>query len=60
LRNKGLSLIQLTRYREAIEVFNRALVLNPKDSRARYYKGIAYAKMGNNQKAVSFLTDDLR
>ena len=60
LRNIGLSLIQLERYREAIVTFNRALDLNPKDGRARYYKGIVYAKMGNNQKAVYLLTDDLR
>jgi len=60
LRNKGLSLTHLKRYSEAITVLNRALVLNPKDSRALYYKGIVYAKMGNNQKAVYFLSDNLR
>ena len=60
LRNKGLCLTHLKRYREAITVFNRALALNPKDSQARHYKGIVYAKMGNNLKALYLLTDHLR
>jgi tetratricopeptide (TPR) repeat protein len=60
LRNKGLSLMLLERYHEAIAIFNRALKMNPEDGRARYYKGITYARMGNNQKASPLLTDDLR
>jgi tetratricopeptide (TPR) repeat protein len=39
-------------YKNAIDYLTKAIELDPKSSRAYYYRGIAYGKLGNDQQAI--------
>lgn len=50
--DKGYRLLQQKNVSGAIEVFNTAISLRPKNPRGYYYRGLAFHQDGNNQKAV--------
>ncbi len=50
--NIGNILDDMQRYNEAIEAYNRALTISPKDHMAHYNLGIAYEHAGKPEKAV--------
>ena len=49
--NKGIDLIRLKKYEEAINVFNRALKIDPGFSEAWYKKGETLNELGTNEEA---------
>jgi tetratricopeptide (TPR) repeat protein len=51
-RNRGQAYSDLGNYTQAIKDYDRAIKLNPFDTRAYVNRGVAYAELGNFQKAV--------
>lgn len=49
--NKGIEMIRLKKYEEAIDVFNRALKIDPEFSEAWYKKGETLNELGMNEEA---------
>jgi len=54
LRNKGISLVWLERYKEAIECYNRALKIKPDDYDSLRNKGIALFWLERYEEAIKF------
>ena len=54
--NQGMEKAKRGRYKEVIEDFSYALHINPIYTEARRYRGLAYSKTGDTQKAI----DDFR
>lgn len=54
LHNKGIVLIKLGKYNEAIIVFDKILSLNPKDVAGLYNKGVALDKLGKHLEAKQY------
>ncbi len=52
LLNMGGILLEAERYTEAIDAYNKALVISPKDDAALYNLGIAYRHLGKTEKAI--------
>lgn len=52
---KGVVLDKRSRYREAIEAYDRALSINPEMERAYLFKALAYKELGNTQQYVANL-----
>jgi len=58
--NKGLSLMTLKRYDEAIECFDRATAIDDNLKEAWYNKGLAYALKGEREKAIDCVSKALK
>ncbi len=56
---QGITKVNEGNYKEAIELFNRALVISPNNSEATYYAGLAYARDGQYMKAEGLLLKTL-
>ena len=54
ISNKGYSLNELGRYKEAITCFDVILESSPKNIRAMTAKGIALRELGKNQEALRY------
>lgn len=51
---RGVALVQLARYSEAIDTLTQALAMNPEGTeRAYYYRGAAYEELGDAQAAYA-------
>jgi protein O-mannosyl-transferase len=50
--NKGITLIALERFEEAIKSFDIAIALKPEDSDSWYYKGVALEKLKKYEKSI--------
>jgi tetratricopeptide (TPR) repeat protein len=50
--NKGYALIQLEKYEEAIECYDKAIKIEPNDALAWDTKGIALVNLGKNNEAI--------
>ena len=46
LLNKGLALVNVQEFKEAIELYNKSLEIAPNCAEAWYYKGLALDKLG--------------
>ncbi|GIW45378.1 MAG: hypothetical protein KatS3mg077_2660 [Candidatus Binatia bacterium] len=57
---RGLVAFHQAQWSEAVAQFDRALALDSKDARARYYRGLARARMGDTQGAIEDLEQALR
>jgi len=55
----GAQLLKLKRYDEAIQEFEKALSINPKDPRAHNDLGVIYKDRGNLQKAESYFINSI-
>lgn len=53
--DRGFRLLQDRQYDDAIKAFDSAITLRPKNSRAYYYRGLAFYSEGKNQKALGDL-----
>ncbi|MBC7898504.1 MAG: tetratricopeptide repeat protein, partial [Saprospiraceae bacterium] len=53
LSNIGSIYLRLSKFQEAIESYERAKLLNEKDSALRVYLGHAYARIGKYREAIS-------
>ncbi len=51
LLNRGVCLARLERLREAVEAFTRALDIDPRDVAAWHNKGLALARLGQDDEA---------
>ena len=51
LLNRGTCLARLERLREAVEAFTRALDIDPRDAAAWHNKGLALARLGQDDEA---------
>jgi serine/threonine protein kinase len=49
---QGLENGQRGKYREAIECFNKVIRINPDNTEAYKFRGIAYCRLGKNQEAI--------
>jgi len=49
---KGVALVMEGKYNEAIEAFNKAIELNPKDAVAYNNRGAAYGQIGNYKQQI--------
>jgi tetratricopeptide (TPR) repeat protein len=49
--NKGITLYNLNKYKEAIKCFDEAIKINPEDDSAWFYKGEAFYKLGKYDEA---------
>jgi len=49
----SLSAISRNKQKEVINTFNEVIKLNPQNAKAYYYRGLAYANIGNNQQAIT-------
>ena len=49
---RGLTLGKVGNHQEAINAYNKAIQLNPKDAEAYGNRGVAYSKLGNYQQAI--------
>jgi tetratricopeptide (TPR) repeat protein len=56
LQGRGLIDFHAGRYREAMEIFDQAVVADPNDTQARYYRAVTRARLGDYATAI----DDLR
>jgi serine/threonine protein kinase len=52
LNNKGISLANLKHYIEAIECYDKAIKIDPKDLSAWYNKGVVLGELNRNQEGV--------
>ena len=52
LVEKGVALVMEGKYSEAIEAFNKAIEINPKDAVAYNNRGAAYGQMGNYKQQI--------
>ncbi|MEK7432884.1 MAG: tetratricopeptide repeat protein [Cyanobacteriota bacterium] len=50
--SRGLTMISLRRYKEALEHFNKSVSLNPTYAEAYNYKSITYIQLGNYMDAI--------
>jgi tetratricopeptide (TPR) repeat protein len=57
---KGVALVVEGKYNEAIEAFNRAIELNPKDAVAYNNRGAAYGQIGNYKQQIEDSTKALQ
>ncbi len=49
---RGLIAFHEARWSEALAAFERAVQADPKGARARYYRGLTYARLGDSHRAV--------
>jgi len=56
LLEKGYSLLISRKLNEALEIYNKAIKLNPQDAIAYTLRGSAYSSLGEHQKAIRDLT----
>jgi len=49
---KGLDLSEAGKYQEALECFEKAIEINPKEEIAWYNKGVALTNLGKHQEAL--------
>ena len=59
-KEKGICLKELGRYEEAIQCFDRAVALAPKDFSTYYFKGEALEKLGKSTGEFSLLEEAIR
>ncbi len=52
LESKGTTLFQSAKYDKALEAFDKAIEINPRDSVAWYNKGFALRKLGKSDEAI--------
>ena len=57
---KGAVLVSTERYQDAIDCFNRAIVIDPSHLNAWYNKGIAWNKLSDNVEALECLNEAVR
>lgn len=50
--SKGLDLVNIDNYEEALKYFDKALEINPKNSLAWHSKGVMLVKLGKNEEAI--------
>jgi len=55
LIEKARKLFYADKYREAIQVYTRAIKINPNSARAYFNRGVSYKKLGENQPALKDL-----
>ena len=59
LRNKGIVLVNLNKYEEAIDMMNELLKINPNDSRILSRKGLALEILGKHLESLEYLDRSL-
>jgi len=57
---QGISKINEGKYKDAIELFEKALALSPENPEATYYAGIAYSRLGKYKEAEDLFLKTLR
>src|SRR5687768_841838 len=60
LLNYGTELLHMGRYPEAVQLYSKALKINPEDEEAHFNLGVAYAKMGRTNDAMHHYEDALK
>ena len=54
--NKGIALVNLGRFEEAVKAFKRAVEINPNYNEELYSKGIALANIDRHKEAINYLS----
>lgn len=58
--SRGLISFHQARWSEALAAFDQAVQADPRDARARYYRGLTHARLGDSRRAVEDIEAALR